>query len=95
MNRVISGLYAPGSIVKPFLAFAALEEKVISPEKEIISTGQILVLNPYNPDKPSIFKDWKAHGAVDMKRAIAVSSDVYFYEIGGGLEVKRAWALIG
>lgn len=89
LNRVISGLYAPGSIVKPFLAFAALEEKVISPEKEIISTGQILVLNPYNPDKPSIFKDWKAHGAVDMKRAIAVSSDVYFYEIGGGFGSQK------
>lgn len=84
LNRTISGLYAPGSIVKPFLAFAALEEKIITPEKEIISTGQIEVPNPYDPDKPSIFKDWKAHGAVDMRRAIAVSSDVYFYEIGGG-----------
>lgn len=47
------------------------------------------MLNPYNPDKPSIFKDWKAHGAVDMKRAIAVSSDVYFYEIGGGFGSQK------
>jgi penicillin-binding protein 2 len=84
LNRAVSGLYTPGSIVKPFLAFAALEENIISPEKEIISTGQISIPNPYNPDNPSIFKDWKAHGAVDMRRAIAVSSDVYFYEIGGG-----------
>jgi penicillin-binding protein 2 len=84
LNRVISGLYTPGSIVKPFLAFAALQEKIISPEKEIISTGKIEVPNPYDPEHPSIFKDWKAHGAVDMRRAIAVSSDVYFYEIGGG-----------
>ena len=89
LNRIISGLYAPGSIVKPFLAFAALEEEVISPEKEIISTGKIEVPNPYNPDKPSIFKDWKAHGAVDMRRAIAVSSDVYFYEIGGGFGSQK------
>ncbi len=84
LNRVISGLYTPGSIVKPFLAFAALQEKIITPEKEIVSTGKLVVPNPYNPDSPSIFKDWKAHGAVDMRRAIAVSSDVYFYEIGGG-----------
>ncbi|MEK7116949.1 MAG: penicillin-binding transpeptidase domain-containing protein [Patescibacteria group bacterium] len=89
LNRVISGLYAPGSIVKPFLAFAALEEKIISPEKEIISTGKIEVPNPYDPDKPSIFKDWKAHGAVNMRKAIAVSSDVYFYEIGGGFENQK------
>ena len=84
LNRAISGLYAPGSIVKPFLAFAALQENIITPEKIIISTGQIELPNPYNPSKPSIFKDWKANGPVDMRRAIAVSSDVYFYEIGGG-----------
>ncbi len=84
LNRSIGGLYAPGSIIKPFLAFAALEEGVINPEKEIISTGQLVVPNPYDPDKPTIFKDWRAHGAVDMRRAIAVSSDVYFYQIGGG-----------
>lgn len=84
LNRVISGLYTPGSIIKPFLAFAALEEKIITPEKEIVSTGKLIVPNPYDPDNPSIFKDWKAHGAVDMRKAIAVSSDVYFYEIGGG-----------
>jgi len=86
LNRVISGLYAPGSIVKPFLALAALQEKVITPEKIIVSTGQIELPNPYNPDKPSIFKDWRVNGPVDMRRAIAVSSDVYFYEIGGGFK---------
>lgn len=89
LNRVISGLYTPGSIVKPFLAFAALEEKIITPEKIIVSTGKLEVPNPYNPDKPSIFKDWKAHGPVDMRKAIAVSSDVYFYEIGGGFGSQK------
>lgn len=89
LNRVISGLYTPGSIVKPFLAFAALEEGIISPEKEIVSTGQLEVPNPYDPSKPSIFRDWKAHGAVDMRRAIAVSSDVYFYQIGGGFGSQK------
>lgn len=89
LNRAISGLYTPGSIVKPFMAFAALEENIISPEKEIVSTGQLVIPNRYNPDQPTIFKDWKAHGAVDMRRAIAVSSDVYFYQIGGGFENQK------
>ena len=89
LNRIVSGLYAPGSIIKPFIAFAALEEGIISPEKEIVSTGQLVIPNPYFPDQPSIFKDWKAHGAVDMRRALAVSSDVYFYQIGGGFEKQE------
>lgn len=84
LNRIISGLYTPGSVMKPFLAFAALEEKIISPEQTITSTGKLVVPNPYFPAEPNIFWDWKAHGAVDMRRAIAVSSNVYFYEIGGG-----------
>lgn len=84
LNRATDGLYAPGSIVKPMVATAALEEKIISPEKQILSTGQISIPNPYDPSKPTIFKDWKAHGWVDMCDAIAVSSDVYFYAVGGG-----------
>lgn len=84
MDRSISGLYTPGSIVKPFLALGALNEGVIDPFKKILSTGSISVPNPYFPDKPTIFKDWKAHGWTDMAEAIAVSSDVYFYTIGGG-----------
>lgn len=86
LNRAVQGLYTPGSIVKPFVAAAALEEGVIDPLKKILSTGSISVPNPFFPDKPSIFKDWKAHGWVDMRDAIAVSSDVYFYEVGGGFE---------
>ena len=84
LDRAVSGLYTPGSIVKPFMAIAALNEKIITPEKKILSTGSISIPNPYFPDKPTVFKDWKAHGWVDMRDAIAVSSDVYFYEVGGG-----------
>lgn len=82
--RPLAGLYSPGSIIKPFLAAAALEEGIIEANTIIYTEGQLVVPNPYNPDKPSIFNDWKNHGAVDMVRAIAVSSDVYFYIIGGG-----------
>ncbi len=89
LDRVASGLYAPGSTVKPFLAIAALEEGIIDPEKSIYTVGYLSLPNPYDPSKPSIFKDWKNHGSVDMRRAIAVSSDVYFYIVGGGFESQR------
>ncbi len=84
LNRVIDGLYTPGSIVKPFVAMGVLDQGVISPQKQILSTGSISVPNPYTPSKPSIFMDWKAHGLVDLRHALAVSSNVYFYEVGGG-----------
>ncbi len=89
LDRVTSGLYTPGSIVKPIVALGALNENIISPEKSILSTGALTLPNPYDPQKPSVFKDWKAHGWVDMRRAIAVSSDVYFYVVGGGFEDQK------
>lgn len=89
LNRAISGLYSPGSIVKPALAAGALLEKIITPEKEILSTGSISLPNPYDPSRPNVFLDWKAHGWVDMRQAIAQSSDVYFYAIGGGYQDQK------
>jgi penicillin-binding protein 2 len=86
LNRAIDGLYTPGSIIKPFEAVAALTEKVIDPNTKILSTGSISIPNPYDPSHPSIFHDWKPQGWVDMRHAIAVSSDVYFYEVGGGYQ---------
>ncbi len=83
LNRAVSGLFTPGSTVKPFMAIAALMEGVITPEKSIFSSGSLVIKNKYGgPD--TVFKDWKAHGYVDMREAIAVSSDEYFYQIGGG-----------
>ncbi|HJN62617.1 MAG TPA: penicillin-binding transpeptidase domain-containing protein [Candidatus Paceibacterota bacterium] len=84
LNRAVSGLYTPGSIIKPFIALAALNEDIIPPSKEILSTGSLAVPNPYNPEEETIYRDWKAHGWVDMREAIAVSSNVYFYTVGGG-----------
>jgi len=84
LNRAIGGLYAPGSIIKPIIALAALEEGIISPNKRIYSSGSISIPNPYDPENPSVFRDWRAHGWTDMREAIAVSSDTYFYSIGGG-----------
>ena len=89
LNRAVGGLYTPGSIVKPVFAIAALQEGIISADKGILSTGRITIPNPYNPDQPSIFRDWTVHGWVDMRTAIAVSSDEYFYTIGGGFAGQK------
>lgn len=84
LNRAIDGVYTPGSIVKPFFALGALEEKIITPHKIIFTNGKLEVPNPYNPTLKTVFKDNADHGPVDMIKALAVSSNVYFYEIGGG-----------
>jgi penicillin-binding protein 2 len=84
LNRAISGLYTPGSIIKPYIAMAALNENIIDPKKNILSTSHISIPNPYNPELPTIFHDWKAHGLVDMVKALSVSSNIYFFSVGGG-----------
>ncbi len=94
LNRAVGGLYTPGSIVKPFVALGALTENIISPDKKILSTGKIEIQNPYNKDEKTVFRDWKAHGLVDMRQAIAVSSDVYFYEVGGGYEGQKGLGIL-
>lgn len=83
LDRAVSGLFIPGSTVKPFFAYAALEEGLIDPEASIYSSGALVIENKYGgPD--TVFKDWKKHGYVNMRQAIAASSDEYFYQIGGG-----------
>ncbi len=86
LNRNISSGYPTGSVIKPLLAAAALEEGIITPEKKIYSPGYISIPNPWNPAEPTIFRDFQAHGWRDMREAIAVSSNVYFYAVGGGYE---------
>lgn len=86
LNRAIDGVYTPGSIVKPFFALGALQEGIITANKVIYTTGSLSIPNPYNPKIKTIFKDNANHGPVDMKKALAVSSNVYFYQIGGGFE---------
>lgn len=84
-NRAISGVYTPGSTIKPLVAFAALKENVITSDKEIFSAGYLEIPNPYYPDKPSRFLDWKPNGWVNLYSAIARSCNIYFYTLGGGL----------
>jgi len=89
LNRAVNGLYTPGSIMKLFVGLGVLEEGVISPTKQIFSAGTLTIPNPFFPDKPSVFVDWKAHGLVDFRRAIAVSSNIYFYQVSGGYRDQR------
>lgn len=84
LNRITQGLYTPGSIVKPYVAVGALNEGVVDQYTHIVSLGKLEVPNPYDPSKPTFFSDWKAHGSVDVRKALAVSSNIYFYVVGGG-----------
>jgi penicillin-binding protein 2 len=86
INRAVSGLYTPGSIVKPFMGLAALQEGIITPSTSIYSGGKIIVPNKYDPTKPQTFRDWKkdGHGMTNLSHAIAESVNTYFYAIGGG-----------
>ncbi len=86
INRALSGEYAPGSIVKPFVAAAALTERIVSEYTQIFSSDALSVPNPYNPELETLFHEWKrgGHGLVDVRNAIALSSNIYFYTVGGG-----------
>lgn len=89
LNRAIDGVYTPGSIVKPFFALGALQEGIITAEKVIYTNGKLEIPNPYNSKLKTVFNDNANHGPVDMKKALAVSSNVYFYQIGGGFGSQR------
>ncbi len=80
----ISGGYPTGSTIKPLIASASLEEKIISPQKNIYCQGKIEVPHQYNPEIIYEYDDWKTHGWTDLRKAIAESCNVYFYTIGGG-----------
>ncbi len=84
-DRAISGTYSPGSTIKPLVALAGLREGVINESDEIYSSGALTIPNPYDAEKPSVFLDWKAHGWVNLTSALARSSNIYFYLLGGGV----------
>jgi cell division protein FtsI/penicillin-binding protein 2 len=56
LDRASDGLYTPGSIVKPYMALAALAEKVIDPSKQILSTGSIAIQKKSDPPKLKTFE---------------------------------------
>lgn len=94
LNRAVDGLYTPGSIVKPYVALGVLTEKIIDPSTVILTTGSISIPNPYDSTKSTVFKDWKNNGALDMRHAIAMSSDAYFYIVGGGYKDQKGLGIV-
>ncbi|MHA6723671.1 penicillin-binding protein 2 [Sphingomonas sp. RS2018] len=75
MNKVLQGLYPPGSTVKPMNGLALLEAGV-SPNERVFCSGAIRVGN-------GVFHCHKrrGHGPLDLRGAIAQSCDIYFYEM--------------
>ncbi|MBI4301493.1 MAG: penicillin-binding protein 2 [Chloroflexi bacterium] len=86
LNHAIAGVYPPGSTFKIVTGTAALQEGVATPRTQITSTGQIVLRSQYDPQVQYVFRDWAALGSLDFYRAVAFSSDVYFYYLAGGYE---------
>ena len=86
LDRVIRGLYPPGSTLKPFVALAALENGIRKPPFKINDPGYFTM-----PNGSKTFNDWKkeGHGIVGMAEAIKVSCDTFFYGLGLELGIKR------
>jgi penicillin-binding protein 2 len=89
LDHAVQGVYAPGSIVKPLVASGALTDGIITPSTVIDDPGFLSLPDPYHPGKTFIYKGWKALGSVDVRKAIAWSSDVFFYEVGGGYKSQK------
>ena len=84
VNKTLSGLYSPGSTIKPLVAFSALENKIINKDFKVNCSGKIEMYG-------QTYHCWKkkGHGIVNLKDAIKQSCDCYFYEITRKLGVDR------
>jgi penicillin-binding protein 2 len=81
LNRSVQSQYPPGSVFKPVVALAALEEGIITETTKFRCTGSMNI--------GRVFKCWKdsGHGYIDVHKAIVESCDVFFYEIGRRLNI--------
>jgi len=89
-NRSISGEFPSGSTIKPIFASGALQEKIINENTSFFSTGGLSIGEWF-------FPDWKAggHGATNVRKAIAMSVNTFFYYIGGGYKDFKGLGLAG
>ncbi len=78
-HRAIRGEYPSGSTIKPAIAAAGLDAKIITKETTVLSTGGIHIGSWF-------FPDWKSggHGRTNVIKAIAESVNSFFYVVGGG-----------
>tara|TARA_A100000164_G_scaffold283592_1_gene256191 strand:+ start:3927 stop:5858 length:1932 start_codon:yes stop_codon:yes gene_type:complete len=84
INKTLSGLYSPGSTIKPIVALSALENKIIDSDFKVKCSGKIELYD-------QTFHCWKekGHGYVNLKEAMKQSCDTYFYEVARKLGVDR------
>ena len=84
LNKTLSGLYSPGSTIKPIVALSALENNIIDKNFKVNCTGKIEMYG-------QAYHCWKkrGHGIVSLKEAMKQSCDTYFYEIARKLGVDR------
>ena len=80
INHAVAGLYPPGSTYKMIAAAAALETGVVLPWTKIKCDGRLVLPSGW------AFDDWlpTGHGMVDLRRGIAESCNIYFYNVSGG-----------
>ncbi len=86
INRTLKGIYPPGSTFKPFVALAGLESGKRHPPFAISDPGFYMLPNSHHR-----YRDWKpsGHGSVDMRKAITVSCDTFFYGLAMELGIDR------
>ncbi len=89
VNHATAGLYPPGSIFKVIPASAALQERVVAPETTFVDEGVLYLPNQFEPDNLDLaqpFYGWlrTGLGEVNVVSALTVSSNIYFYYVGGG-----------
>lgn len=87
INRATQSTFPIGSLMKPILALAGLEEKKISAETTYDCKGAFFLGN-------TRFRCWRQHGPQDIFEALAQSCNVYFYELGMilGPETISEWS---
>ena len=87
LNKTVSGLYSPGSTVKPIVALSALENDIISPNFKVNCRGHKHPLELYGQK----YHCWKkeGHGYMTLSNAIKQSCDTYFYEVARLLGVDK------
>ncbi|MBA1291387.1 penicillin-binding protein 2 [Pseudomonas japonica] len=85
-NRVLRGLYAPGSTIKPEVAIAGLDSGVITPASRVFDPGYYEL-----PNYDHKYRNWNRSGDgwVDLYAAIMRSNDTYFYETAHRLGIDR------
>jgi penicillin-binding protein 2 len=83
-NRAIQNAFSPGSVFKIFLAYGALAKGLVDPDQKVFCPGHATFYGrTFHCHKK------EGHGWVDLRNAIKMSCDVYFYNLGRRLGVDR------